>query len=174
MPIERFFKVSQTSSVEWTDFGDRSLQMSSNPPVKSNFIVVLVALIGLGGLYLLYIGFDNYIHLALRAKLSEAPRNLNLIRTAELELHQSEGRYLPFQTQRSDGGVEYSIEDTTLDTLGLRFEDKLRCQYSVELTQGGMDFTATAQCDFDRDGVVAEYAATAQKDAERLTHKSVY
>ena len=148
--------------------------MRSDPPVKSNFIVIIVALIGLGGLYLLYVGFDNYIHLALRAKLSEAPRNLNLIRTAELELHQSEGLYLPFRTKRSDGVDENSIDDTTLDTLGLRFEDKLRCQYSVELTQGGMDFTATARCDLDRDGVVAEYAATAQKDAERLTDKSVY
>ena len=148
--------------------------MSSNPPIKSNVIVVLVALIGLGGLYLLYVGFDNYIHLALRAKLSEAPRNLNLIRTAELDLYQSEGHYLPFQTKRSDGVDENSIDDTTLDTLNLRFEDKLRCHYSVELTQGGTDFTATARCDFDRDGVVAEYTATAQKEAERLTEKSVY
>ena len=142
-------------------------------------VVVFCVIAFMTVLYVGYRGFDNYIHMAQRAKRSEAPINLNEIRTAELEFFKVEGQYLPFEIKPDDLNDGYESNDRSTEhpeweRLGFKPEYQLRCHYKVELRKGGADFEATARCDLDQDGRFAVYMATSEKEVEHLTDNDIY
>ena len=138
--------------------------------------VILFLVTAVAVLYVGYRGFDNYIHMAQKAKRSEAPSNLNVMRNAELDFFKTEGHYLPLDIPADDLSMSkrQPTAHSPQERLGFKPEHQLRCHYKVELTNGGADFEARARCDIDQDGIFAVYVATSEKEVEQLTDNDIY
>ena len=150
---------------------------------KRNKYLIAIGLssviLGLAIVFLAVRAVDNFIHMGQRAKRSEAPQNLRLIREAELEYFKSKGRYFPFDIptdyrDNSDGVRLESHTHPAWTELGFQPEYRVRCDYKVAVTQDPDDFRATVQCDVDGDGEFAVYSATSTSEVERLTDGDVY
>lgn len=154
-------------------------------------IAVVLAVVGVGCLcgigVLSAIAIPNFLAMQLRAKRSEAPTNLDGIRTAEKAYHAewdaftTVGPCPPFVP-----GREQVFWDSTWDCassfeyLGWTPAGAIRCQYTVtampgvETEWGTDDFVGTATCDIDGDGRFTQYEATRDSRSYMVSPNNVY
>jgi hypothetical protein len=123
---------------------------------------------------------QNYMNMALRAKLSEATPSLEWIREAQAQHHREHGSYLaapPMTDFPARSPQEVVLpEGSPWKVLGWD-QPSLRCPLEVELVtaaSGEEDFLATALCDGDGDGVPARFIARSQLEPTRLTPDGVF
>jgi hypothetical protein len=129
------------------------------------------------------VAIPNFIAMQLRAKRSEAPTNVDGIRTAEKAYHhewdaftsaRSTPAYVPGREQVAfTGGGHRNFQN-----LGWTADGKVRCQYKVTARNAryaaGDDFTVTGKCDVDGDGVYSIYQANRAEKAVMITPNNVY
>ncbi len=140
--------------------------------------LVLVMILGWATVY----SVSEYNEMIQRAKRSEAPANLEAIRTAELAYHALFDTYtaipptyptIPEQLSHVDPAAE-----PALIALGWMPDGMVRCRYAVTLVSGGTgehgDFGATAECDLDGDGSPCLYTASAEEAPWLVTDPDEY
>ncbi|MAY80041.1 MAG: hypothetical protein CL930_07180 [Deltaproteobacteria bacterium] len=143
---------------------------------KIIFILVL-ALVG----YFAWVAASNFMTMGLRAKLAEAPHNLEGIRTAQLAHHSQHGRFRSVGScpQELPGRKQSAWEGACADafkTLGWAPSGAVRCQYMAQVTPGeneSEDFKLTAKCDVDGDGIVSIFEASRNSPPIRITPKNI-
>lgn len=173
-------QISPIIGVRSIDARHAGLHFQMKFPKKISVSLALVVAILIVAVGLLFRkAADNYIHMALRAKRSEAPLVLNELQVAENAFFEVEAKYLPIEfptnfSGRKSVNLQKSQEQQDLERLGYTPPLPLRCLYKVELINGGTDFEATAQCDLDQDGRSALFRATSHKKAEQLTDNDIY
>jgi hypothetical protein len=144
--------------------------------------VALMLLVGGSGLGA-PVAIPNFIAMQLRAKRSEAPTNVDGIRTAEKAYHhewdaftsaRSTPTYVAGRAQVAFTGGGYR----NFENLGWTADGKVRCQYKVTARNAvyaaGDDFTVTGTCDVDGDGVYSIYQANRAEKARMMTSNNVY
>ena len=123
--------------------------------------------------------------LQLRAKRSEAPSNADALRTAEKAYHAEWDSFTSVATcPPGEVGPDPVAWDSKwpctwgMENLGWVPDGKARCRYTVEATNSGSystdDFTVTAECDIDGDGVHSIYRANRAEKASMVTSNDVY
>jgi type II secretory pathway pseudopilin PulG len=142
--------------------------------------VMVVPVVGI----LAAIAIPNFLAMQLRAKRSEAPMNLDAIRTAEKAYHAEWDVYLPVAPTPAEvpGRDAVAFEgggEADFWTLGWSPGVPVRCRYSVVDVfngegYGGDSFTAVAECDLDGDGVYCVYEATQDNRSTMITWNNVY
>ena len=145
---------------------------------KAGFFAALLMSVSLlclggGGLFWLVstVGY-NFIHMADRAKTSEAIFNLDEIRAAQQAYHTEHGVYVAAALQpepEADGRMKPFVvaEGSGWKTLGWPTTDFFRCQYEVSLE--GEGYRAVARCDVDQDGDYALFEGTQDEAGKRLS-----
>lgn len=126
---------------------------------------------------------NGYSRTRLRALRSEAPTNLDAIRTAEKAFHAEWDRFhscswTPSRVPRPGPRSFTSGGLTEFIHLGWVADGPVRCRYKVDARSGStttMDrFEAVAECDVDGDGIVSRYRATERRKAQLMTPEGVY
>jgi hypothetical protein len=129
------------------------------------------------------VAIPSFLVMQLRAKRSEAPTNLDAIRTAEKAYHAEWDEYLSVPAcPASEPGrepVEFAGACTDeWNQLGWLPYTTVRCRYEVVAFNSGdwatSDFEATAECDIDGDGVYALYRASNSERSTMVTGNNVY
>ena len=161
------------------------------PPRKSSvgvIVAIVLTVVLLGGVAVIgvmaAIAIPSFLAMQLRAKRSEAPTNLDGIRTAEKAYHAEWDVFTncdwtfpgtPGRDPRpfDGGGI------TAFQNLGWTAYGNVRCRYRVinATSSGdwdGDDFEAYAECDIDGDGNYAVYTATSQSRPTMVTSNNVY
>jgi len=120
----------------------------------------------------------------LRAMRSEAPTNLDAIRTAEKAYHAewdafTNCRATPANIPGKDPVPFMGAGLTSFQNLGWTADGSVRCRYSVSRARTGRgpaddSFEARAECDLDEDGVYSVYYATQSHKPKMLTPNNVY
>lgn len=120
----------------------------------------------------------------LRAMRSEAPTNLDAIRTAEKAYHAewdafTNCRATPANIPGKDAEPFRGPGLTNFQNLGWTADGNIRCRYSVTRARAGRSisddsFEARAECDLDEDGVYSVYYATQSFKPKMLTPNNVY
>jgi len=160
---------------KWIGIGNWSVRKFVN---WTGRIVVLLALL-VGG----WQCSISFFSMCLRAKRSEAPTNLDAIRTAERSYHAEWGNYvaLPYCPSTVAGRNVVDFDGPCAEPfehLGWNAEGTVRCRYWVELVTldtGEEDgFIAWAECDVDGDGEPCVYRATRDSKSRMLTPNSVW
>lgn len=117
--------------------------------------------------------------MALKLKLSELPSTLAGLKVNLEYYKQESGNYLAIEAYPPDPSPEGQLWDRegsgAFRTLGFEpMTGTVYGSYWVELSDDGTSFTAFATSDIDGDGVRATFAATNEKDPERLTPEDVF
>ena len=125
----------------------------------------------------------SFLSMTLRAKRSEAPTDLDAIRTAERAYFAEWDTYfaLPYcpATPAGRNPVEFSGPCAEpYERFGWRADGRVRCRYWVELVtierDGEPDFIAWAECDIDGDGEPCVYRATRDTRPRMLTPGAIW
>ena len=149
-------------------------------PFGSGWKVIFILLLVFVG-YFAWIAASNFMTMGLRAKISEAPHNLEGIRAAELAHHARHGEFRSVGScpQELPGRKQSAWEGECADafkTLGWAPDGAVRCQYMAQAIPGdneSADFKLTARCDVDGDGVVSIFEASRNSLPKRVTPKNV-
>ncbi len=178
-------RIDQDEDGNWRDDG----------PTKSGGVPVPVVIgIAIGALCMCAvpvtgivaaIAIPNFLAMQLRAKRSEAPTNLDGIRTAEKAYHAewdafiSAGPCPPFVPGREQVAWDRSWPCyAEFEALGWTPDGMTRCSYTVTAAPGstltGDDFEAWARCDIDGDGYEAEYHANRAERSMMYSTNNVY
>ena len=163
------------------------------PPRRSGgatwaIVAVVLAVVLMGGVafvgVMAAIAIPSFLAMQLRAKRSEAPTNLDAIRTAEKAYHAEWDTFTncdwtfpgtPDRNLQPFSGGGY----TAFQNLGWTAWSDVRCRYRVVNATGsgswdGDDFLAQAECDIDGDGYYALYEATSHSKPYMVTGNNVY
>ena len=148
--------------------------MKKEPSTQSHFWILLLGAALLGILSFLAVFWRHYNAMTLKAKNSEARKNLKEICQAEQEYFRTHGVYVkagPTPEREPDKGPT-PFESSYLhewNLLNWKPEWDVRCQYTIFFTKpDGSDFKALARCDADGDGDYAQF----QMDKECFVFQS--
>lgn len=139
--------------------------------------------IGVGILSILLIMatmWRNYSTMAVRAKRSEAPHNLQQICEAEKRYFDTNGVYAQagLTPQDAPSKMQRPFTSPSLhewQRLGWAPEGDVRCQYAVHLTSlNGSDFQGVAKCDTDGDGLFSEYMMDRECNVTRISDDGLH
>ncbi len=160
---------------------------SSNKVVYVVIAVVVAAVLAMTAVpvigILAAIAIPNFLAIQLRAKRSEAPTNLDAIRTAEKAYHAQWDEYLSVprcpDSEPDREAVDFSgaCADEWMN-LGWLPDGMVRCRYEVVAFNTGdaatSDFEATAVCDLDGNWEQSIYRASRDQRAWMETYNNVY
>jgi len=158
---------------------------ASTPPSKGNSTatLVIVGVVGCFGVLMIVgilaaIAIPNFLAMQLRAKRAEAPANLAGIRVAMLS---AAGSGQPFAARPScpataPGRSQVAWQGPCTGAWADLWEAPVavRCQYRVDLADGGQDFVAVATCDIDGDGTASVYVTNKELAPTMETPNNVY
>ncbi len=162
------------------------------PPRKSStgliigIVLGVVLLVGVAVIGVMAaIAIPSFLAMQLRAKRSEAPTNLDAIRTAEKAYHAewdvfTEVAWTPGGSIGRDPQPFTGGGLTAFQNLGWTADGNVRCRYRVtNVVNGGSnwmddDFEAYAECDIDGDGQHAIYKATSSEKPRMESYNNVY
>lgn len=135
-------------------------------------LMIVVAIIGI----LAAIAIPNFIAMQNKAKRSEAPGNVDGIKTAELAYDAAYDGFIAASTNPtgtlSKNQVAWGTPGGGWDSLGWSPDGNVRGQY--EASAATTDFTVTGNIDVDADGAKATYTATKSVNATQTTSNGVY
>ncbi|MCK6505912.1 type II secretion system GspH family protein [Myxococcota bacterium] len=135
-------------------------------------LMIVVAIIGI----LAAIAIPNFVEMQYRAKRSEAPGNVDGIKTAELAYDAAFDTFITSTAQPSTLPGKTQVawpSGTAFNTLGWSPDGKVRGQYAVE-TLSSTDFMVTGTINVDGDGSNSSWTATKTVNATMNTGNSVY
>ncbi|MDP2312479.1 MAG: prepilin-type N-terminal cleavage/methylation domain-containing protein [Pseudomonadota bacterium] len=134
-------------------------------------LMIVVAIIGI----LAAIAIPNFVAMQLKAKRSEAPGNVDGIKTAELAYDAAFDAYVAQAAGMPDATPGKAMRDWTVgsafDTIGWKPDGQVRGSYAVTAASA-TDFTVAASTDVDGDSVLANYSATSSVNATLATTDS--
>ncbi len=138
----------------------------------------------LGALALLSVACCGFGETQKRAKRSEAPTNLDGIRTAEKAYHAEWDVYTtcdwtPASIPGKDPKPFTGGGESAFENLGWIADGNVRCRYRVTNVTVGSGptpdtFEAEAECDIDGNGEVSRYRATHDMKSMMETQNNVY
>lgn len=121
-------------------------------------LMIVVAIIGI----LAAIAIPNLVAMQLKAKRSEAPANMNGIKTAEVAYEAAFNTYVDCAAKPgvlSKTPMTWIIVGDGFSTIGWKPEGMIRGSYAVS-NAGATDFLVTGSTDVDGNGDIANFSAT--------------
>lgn len=138
-------------------------------------LMIVVAIIGI----LAAIAIPNFMAMQLKAKRSEAPGNVDGIKTAEMGYDAAYDTYVAvaaYPTGGPSGKAPVAWDEASsgdFTTIGWKPDGEVRGSYSVDL-DGPNNFTVTGLIDVDGEGLQAQYTATSSINATMVSDNNVY
>ena len=126
-------------------------------------LMIVVAIIGI----LAAIAIPNFVEMQYRAKRSEAPGNVDGIKTAELSYDAAFDAFVAASAFPAGTPGKLPVAwsaGSAFDTIGWSPDGEVRGQYAVPAVTN-TDFTVTGACDVDGNGSTADYSATSSINA---------
>ena len=147
------------------------------PHRRPVFVLVIGGLLVLVGLFAQR-AWTRFVNMPMVAKTSEAVRNLEHIRQAQMAYFETHGEYLTVGAtpQRAPGSSQTAFESDHMDAwrrLGWQPDSLVRCQYEVTVPTPS-DFRAVARCDADGDGTTSVFVSSREGLPKRTSPDDQY
>jgi len=158
-------------------------QQSAKGQLSTLVIVVGILVFLCGGIasvtILAAIAIPNFVSMGVRAKRSELPTNLKLIKTAMIQYEAVFQNYVPCQdypAEPSNTTQRWVVSESGgFEVIGWAPDGAVRGTYKVELSNNGKNFIITGVSDVAGDGEYATYVATkSENPVAPITPPDVY